>query len=210
MADIIRLNGDAHAQTQHLLPWYVTGALTEKEAAQVEKHLAECAECRTDMEIEKTLARQVQTLPCAVERGWATLKARIEEAQAARRKRGLFNRHIPVGWAVAALAASLAVVVPLVTCTLAQPLWLNRTPGSSPSSGSNLIVIFKPDLPEAALRTTLVRNEARIVDGPTAADAYVLQVAPGRRPAVLARLKSDRNIAVAEPLDTPPDRSRRP
>jgi hypothetical protein len=198
MADIIRLNGDAHAQTQHLLPWFVTGALTEKEAAQVEKHLAECAECRTDMEIEKTLARQVQTLPCDVERGWATLKARIDEAQAARRKRRLFSRRIPIGWAIAVPAASLAVVV-LVTFTLARPQWLYRTLGSAPAAG-NLIVIFRPDAPEAALRTTLTRNQARIVDGPTAADAYVLQVAPGQRPAVLARLKSDRNIAVAEPL----------
>lgn len=201
MADIIRLNGDAHAQTQHLLPWFVTGALTGKEAAQVETHLAECAECRTDMEIEKTLARQVRVLPCDVERGWATLKARLDEARIAPRKPGLFSRRISIGWAVAAQAASLAVVILVAICTLGQLLWLYRTRGSPPAAPGNLIVIFKPDAPEAALRTLLMRNQARIVDGPTAADAYVLQVAPDRRPAVLAGLRGDRNISLAEPLD---------
>ncbi len=201
MADIIRLNGDAHAQTQHLLPWYVTGALTDKEAAQVEKHLAECADCRTDMEIEQTLARQVRTLPCDVERGWGMLKARLDhETRTVRRKPGLLSLRIPVGWAVAAQAASLAVVIPVVTWTLAQPTWLYRTQGSAPVVAGNLIVIFKPDSPEAALRATLTRNQARIVDGPTAADAYVLQVVAAQRPAVLARLKSDSNVSLAEPL----------
>jgi hypothetical protein len=199
MADIIRLNGDAHAQAQHLLPWYVTGALTDKEAAQVETHLAECAECREDVEIEKTLAREVRDLPCDVERGWATLKARIDGA-GARRRPALFSRRISIGWAVAAQAASLALVVLVVTCTLVQPPWLYRTLGSAPGATGNLIVIFKPDAPEEALRTMLMRNQARIVDGPTAADAYVLQVAADRRPAVLARLKSDPNVSLAEPL----------
>ena len=201
MADIIRLNGDAHAQTQHLLPWYVTGALTDKETAQVQSHLVECAECRADAEIEQTLASQVRALPCDVERGWATLKARLGEVRTVRRKPRLLERRIPISWVVAAQALSLAVAVP-VTCTLVQPQWLYRTLGTSPgAAGGNLIVIFKPDSPEAVLRATLTRNQARIVDGPTAADAYVLQVAAGRRQAVLARLKSDPNVTLAEPLD---------
>ncbi len=201
MADIIRLNGDTHAQTQHLLPWYVTGALTDKETAQVQSHLVECAECRADAEIEQTLASQVRALPCDVERGWATLKARLGEVGPVRRKPRLLDRRIPISWVVAAQALSLAVAVP-VTCTLVQPQWLYRTLGSAPGGGGgNLIVIFKPDSPEAVLRATLTRNQARIVDGPTAADAYVLQVAADRRQVVLARLKSDPNVTLAEPLD---------
>jgi len=207
MADIIRLNGDAHDQTQHLLPWFVTGALTGKEAAQVEKHLAECADCRADMEIEKTLAREVRALPCDVERGWATLKARIDQARTVRRKPGLFSRRIPIGWAVAAQAASLAVVVAMVAYTLTQPQLLHRTPGAP---AGNLMVIFRPDASEATLRAVLMRNQARIVDGPGPTHAYVLLVAADQRPAVLARLQGDRNIALAEPIDPQPDRGRRP
>jgi len=202
MADIIRLNGDTHAQTQHLLPWYVTGALAGKELILVEDHLAECSECREDAEIEKTLARHVRTLPCDVERGWHTLKARIDGGQPqASRKAALFGRRIPILWAVAAQAASLAVLAPLMAFTLTRPPLLYRTLGAPPAAGiGNLIVVFEPKSSEAAVRAILTQNQARIVDGPTGADAYVLQVAPDRRAAVLAKLRSDRNVAVAEPI----------
>ena len=201
MADIIRLNDDPHAQTQHLLPWYVTGALEGKELAQVEQHLGECAECREDAEIEKALALQVRTLPCDVERGWATLKARIDGAAPAPRKAPLFSRRIPIGWAVAAQAAVLAVVVPIMTFAPARGPPSYRTLGAPPAASGNLIVVFRPDAPEAALRAILTRNQARIVDGPTTTGAYVLRVAPERHAAVLARLRGDRLVAVAEPLD---------
>ena len=204
MADIIRLNGDPHAQTQHLLPWYVTGALADKELSLVETHLGECAECREDVEIEKTLARHVRTLPCDVERGWQTLKARLDGAALAGppRKATLLGRRIPIGWAVAAQAASLAVLAPLIVLTLLRPPLLYRTLGSAPAAGvGNVIVVFEPRASEASLRAILLQNQARIVDGPTGADAYVLQVAPDRRAEVLARLKSDQNISLAEPIE---------
>jgi hypothetical protein len=203
MADIIRLNGDPHAQTQHLLPWYVTGALEDKELGLVETHLSECAECREDAEIEKALARHVRTLPCDIERGWATLKARIEGRPAApARKATLFGRRIPIWWAVAAQAVSLAVLIPLIVLTPARPPLLYRTLGSAaaPAPG-NVIVVFAPKSSEADLRTILMRNQARIVDGPTSTGAYVLQVPPDHRAEVLARLRSDHNIALAEPVD---------
>jgi hypothetical protein len=203
MADIIRLNGDPHAQTQHLLPWYVTGALVDKELSLVETHLGECAECREDAEIEKSLARHVRTLPCDVERGWQTLKARLDGTgtEPPPPKAALFRRRIPIGWAVAAQAASLAIIAPLIVLTLMRPPLLYRTLGSAPATGpGNLIVVFKPRSSEASLRAILTQNQARIVDGPTATDAYVLQVAPDRRAEVLARLKDDRNISLAEPI----------
>jgi anti-sigma factor RsiW len=200
MADIIRLNDDPHAQTQHLLPWYVTGALDGQELAQVEAHLADCAECREDAEIEKALASQVRTLPCDVERGWATLKARIDGApRPGPRKAALFSRRIPVWWALGAQAAILAIVVPILAFA---PLRLYRTLGAAPASASgNLIVVFRPDAPESALRAILTQNQARIVDGPTSTDAYVLHVNPERHAAVLARLKADPDVALAEALD---------
>jgi anti-sigma factor RsiW len=201
MADIIRLNGDPHAQTQRLLPWYVTGALEAEEAARVESHLLECPECREDVEIEKALARQVRDMPCDVERGWATLKTRIEEGKSAPRRPALLCRRIPIGWAVAAQAASLAILVPLLTFAPLKPQLLYRTLGGPPAAtAGNLIVVFRPDASEATLRAILTRNQARIVDGPTASDAYVLHVDPARHAAVLARLKLDPAVSLAEPL----------
>jgi hypothetical protein len=198
MADIIRLNGDPHVQTQHLLPWYVTGVLGEEEAIRIEMHLVECAECREDAEIEKALARQVRTLPCDVDRGWATLKARIEGVKAVPRRPPLLARRVPIGWAIAAQAVSLAILLPLLAFAPLRPLY--RTQGAPAAASGDLIVVFKPEASEGAIRAILMRNQARIVDGPTAADAYVLRVAAGRYSAVLARLRTDPAVALAEPL----------
>jgi hypothetical protein len=199
MADIIRLNDDPHAQTQHLLPWYVTGALEGKDLAQVEQHLLECAECREDAEIEKALAHHVRGLPCDVERGWATLKARIEGAPGVQRETSLFSRRIPLGWALAAQAAVLAAVVSIMAFAPPRLPLAGRTGGATPGAG-DLVVVFRPDASEAALRAILIRNQARIVDGPTASDAYVLRVEPGRHAVVRTRLQDDPNVALVQPL----------
>ncbi len=203
MVDIIRLNDDPHLQTQQLLPWYVTGTLEDEELALVEAHLSQCPECRADVQMERVLARQIRTWPTDIDRGWAALKARIEGAPAAApRKAALFSRRIPLAWALAAQAASIAIVVTLAAFALARPTQLYRTLGSAPGAApGNVIVIFKPESSEATLRGILMQNQARIVDGATSTDAYVLHVAADRRSAVLTRLKGDRNISLAEPID---------
>jgi hypothetical protein len=131
------------------------------------------------------------------------LKARIDGAQPVPREASLFSRRIPIGWAVAAQAASLAVVIAILAFAPVRPQLLYRTLGSPPAPASgNQIVVFRPEVSEATLRAILTQNQARIVDGPTSTDAYVLRVDPERHATVLARLKSDRvNVSLAEPLD---------
>jgi hypothetical protein len=65
----------------------------------------------------------------------------------------------------------------------------------------NMVVIFRPDTPERAIRAELTAINARIVDGPTGADAYVLQVPPAQRSDVLAKLRARPSIVLAEPVD---------
>ncbi len=205
MVDIIRLHGDPHAQSQRLLPWYVNGSLEGDELTQLEAHLEDCAECREDLEAEAAMARQIRTLPSDADRGWTALKAKVEGGAPAPRDaaaRRLFGRRVSLGWAVVAQAACLALVIPIVALTLSRPQPLYRTLGSAPSAESgNLVVIFKPETSEQALRTTLTHNGARIVDGPTSTDAYVLHVPAARRAGVLARLKNDQGVSLAEAID---------
>ena len=198
MVDIIHLNDDPHTRTQRLLSWHVTGVLEDTEAAEVKAHLGACAECREDFEMEKALARRIRTLPNDVESdSWAALEAAIDGDRTAPRKAALLGRRMS---APMARAASLALLIPILAFALARPQVLYRTLGAAPSAApGNLIVIFRPESSEATLRTILMQNQARIVDGPTSADAYVLHVAADRQAAVLARLKTDRNISLAEP-----------
>lgn len=200
MAKIIRLNDDPHAQTQQLLPWYVTGTLEPDEGARVEAHLAGCAECCEDLKIEQALARQMKSLAREPEAkdGLAALRARAMSS----RPPPLWRRRIPVGWAFAQ-AAGLAVVVAAATFAVtrtAPPLYRALGAASTPLTG-NLIVVFRPQSSEIDLRTTLWQNDARIVDGPTSTGAYVLHVTASRRDAALARLKADAHVAVAASID---------
>jgi hypothetical protein len=79
---IIPLRGDGHNRAQALLPWYVSGRLDSDERAEVEAHLADCAECQAELKIERRLNEAVAAAPTAgalhdVEHGWASMHRRI-------------------------------------------------------------------------------------------------------------------------------------
>lgn len=73
-----------------------------------------------------------------------------------------------------------------------------------PAPRGDVIVVFRPDAQAQDLTRALRDSGARLVDGPTAADAYVLAVAPADRAAALAKLKADDDIVMAEPIDQAP------
>ncbi|MBB2169210.1 zf-HC2 domain-containing protein [Gluconacetobacter aggeris] len=198
---ISRFDDSPHSQTKLLLPWFVTGTLGDTDRALVQRHLAECAECREDLRMEQAQARKIRALPGDVDQGWAAMKARIEAGQADMkrpqpRQHARSSRRLVFGAVAFAAAASVAIFL------LVKPPPLYRTLGASPHPGiGNVIVKFKPDTSEAILRTVLTQNHARIVDGPTTSDAYVLHVADDQRAAALYRLRSNSSVTVAEPID---------
>jgi len=218
---IIRFHGDQHRETQSLLPWYLTGRLDETERARVEAHLSVCVECQAEAKAEHRLAEEIADLPPAepmfdVEHGWARLRRHVELG-APRRSR----IWAPPGWLSGALAAvgrqwrgsalSLRWVLAaqFALLVLASALLLPSAQraryhalGARPAVASgNVVVIFRPDVREKDLRATLVANDARLVDGPTAADAYVLHIPAAERGAALARLRKSMRIELAEPVD---------
>jgi hypothetical protein len=64
-----------------------------------------------------------------------------------------------------------------------------------------VVVVFQPTATEAQMRAALAASGARLVDGPTAADAYVLNVPPDRRERALATLRASKPVVAAEPVD---------
>jgi len=204
MVDIIRLHGDPHEQTQRLLPWYANGTLEGDEAAVVEAHLPECAECRTDLRLERALGREIASLPTDAAHGWASLRERLEEPgrTSLPAPRAFLRRPVPIGWALAAQAASLVLIVGLAwTATRPSPPRYVALGAPATAAPGNVVVIFNPTTSEQDLRGAVVQSGARIVDGPTASDAYVLHVDAGSRAAALTRLRSDAHVALAEPID---------
>jgi hypothetical protein len=210
MVDVIRLFGDPHRQTQLLLPWYINGTLDEADVACVDAHLSECAECRADLQLERSLGREIARLPTYEARGSAALFSQLESQPSTGRStpwvamRTLVGRPIPLGWALAAQAAAMVLMTFVVAAVVSKTYPVYVTLGAGPAdTAADVIVMFKPTTSEADLRGALLRADARLVDGPTAADAYILHVSKAQRQAAVAQLKADPHVTLAEPIDGP-------
>lgn len=209
MAKIIHLGGDRHKETQEALPWYVMERLDVHERAEVEAHLVDCAACRRDLEAERELATQVAGLPLDADASWMAMRRRMREEPGGLRAalQRLFMRPTRLGWVIAGQALALAAVVLAFTMpaqrTAPEYHALSAPVAYAPG---NVIAIFRPDISEQRFRGTLVDSQARLVDGPTAAGAYVLRVPEGQRTAILVRLRQNADVVLAQPIDPAPTR----
>jgi anti-sigma factor RsiW len=208
MAEIFSLRPSEHDAVQELLPWYVTGTLTPAESERVEGHLADCEACREDLAFERKLADGVASLPLNADDGWQAMKLRMAEEPPPARPNGavrLLRRRVPLAWAmVGSLAASVALAVVLTgvrpTATPApQPTY--HTLGSTAADAQGqVVVLFRPDTTEQQMRVVLEAQDARLVDGPTAAGAYVLHFDSGKPEDAIKALRQSSEVVLAEPL----------
>ena len=186
-----------------LMPWRVNGTLDEAEAALFDAHLAECAECRAELASEAALGAGIASMPVP-EFAERTRAAPLPAGARPAVRRRFLARRVPVGWALAGPAAAAAAVA----LFLALPPSAGRADdqygllGSSDPAAGNVIVMFAPDATERDLRAALEQAGGRIVDGPTASGAYVVQVGSAERPAALRRLRGADAVVLAEPIDT--------
>jgi anti-sigma-K factor RskA len=205
-----------HDEAEELLPWYATGQLDEADRAKVDAHLSSCAHCRQQLALEHQLIDEFQAMSPEVESGWSRLKARLETPApvvaapvAAAHRRPVWQNPFAEIWAmlsrpaVATLAiAQLAFVVfaGSLLLSLSKPSY--RALGSAPAPATaNVIVMFRSDATVEDVRDTLKLAGASIVDGPTPTDAYLLHVAPPQRATALAKLQSNENVQLAQPID---------
>jgi hypothetical protein len=218
---IIPLQGDHHEKVQSLLPWYMAGKLDETERADVRAHLGVCPECQADLRAEQRLAEAMGSLAGAptdlpdVEQGWAAMRRAIEAQAQPRASTGRVAAALQgwrralrgswgqpwIGWAVAAQSALLAACAALLLHGLGQPVRYVALGGAPSAGGGNLVLMFRPETSESALRQILRASRVRLVDGPTAAGAYVGRADPAERAKALAALRARPELTLAEPVD---------
>lgn len=207
--NIIRMPGNMHREIQLLLPWYVTQRIDATDAARIEAHLAACPECRADLDRERRLDRALGQAPADVDSGWRAMRDRLglddapETAEPAEHGVTVLAprpRHRTwFGWAAAAqLAAALVAAVVFIPRD-GGPTY--HALGAATAPVGNLIVVFKPDTTERVLRQTLRSNGARLVDGPSAANAYLLSVPASQRDTRVTALRDTASVVLAEPID---------
>ncbi|WP_242126361.1 zf-HC2 domain-containing protein [Sphingobium sp. Sx8-8] len=219
MADIIFLRDDPHRSTQMLLPWYVNGQLDASDAAAVEAHLCQCDACRAALDEEARLKKEIAALPVHADLGWEKLQRRLapdlmdlQDDVRRPEKQPRFHQ----AWRNMARPAVLgafagAQIMLLAVAVLAFRPMADRAeyrslgaPAARP--GGNAIVMFRPDAVEQDMRLALDHAGARIVEGPTAAGAYVLNISPDRRDAALRDLQERSFILLAQPIEPDPPR----
>lgn len=207
MAKIIALRDTPHQAVEALLPWYVGGTLDADDRAAVEAHLQACPDCQAALNLERRLCLEVAALPSDGRPDWSRLQRRMAGRAVRRRASGAFAgmagawRAAPswLGWALAAQAALLAVFGALAL-PVSSPAYHALSAPPAPLVG-NIIVIFRPETRERDLRAALLTNHARLVDGPTASDAYVLNTPAAERGAILTRLRARADVVLAEPIN---------
>ena len=211
MQDPTLSRAQPHHDAEELIPWYLTGQLDDEDLAMVEHHLSSCAHCRRQLAAERRMIDEFAQLSPQIDSGWARLRQRIDVPQARERLWDKLRGQAAELWeslsrpAIATLAvAQLAFVVAAgaILLSLGQPDY--RTLGSAPApSSANVIAMFRAETTEAQLRDLLQSNGASLVDGPTAGGAYLLRVQASSRPQVVARLRGDRHVLMAQPIDGP-------
>jgi anti-sigma factor RsiW len=198
---------DPHEQAEELLPWYATGQLDAGDRSIVEAHLLTCARCQRQLTVERKLIDGFQTVSPEVDSGWARLRGRIEAPVSrpctsvgdfATDLWRLLTRPAVAALATAQLAllAVAAAIVPYFTTPAYEALGSSQAPPSA-----NAIILFRPEATVGDMRDTLKASGASLVGGPTAADAYLLHVPAGKRPAALEKLQADDDVMMAEPID---------
>lgn len=207
MGKVIRLPHDSHRETQLLLPWYAAGRLDAADRARVEAHLSGCARCRSELASEHRLSAEVAGLPVDADIGWAAMLRRIDDAddEASRPRRsvgGVLAAGAPwVGWAAAVCVTVVLAGQALIRSPSAPATYHTLSAAAPAAPAGDVIVVFRPDATEAAISRVLSASHARIVDGPTGADAYVLRVPAAERDAAVARLQAQKSVEMAEPID---------
>jgi len=207
---VLPLDPAEHKVADVLLPWFVNGTLDKDELAFVEQHLSECVRCQHEVQ-------WLRELRAACVDGEATpgasavfrnLGRQLDEPRTGRGKVASLSklwRRAPL-WSRWAMAAQLAAIVALGAALLqgTDGPSLYRTLGArnaaAPTTGT-LVVVFDPTTPESELRRMLRKAGARVADGPTQTNAYVLKVAAEQQVEAVQALRAEPAVVLVEQLD---------
>jgi anti-sigma factor RsiW len=195
---VIRFDAAEHKVADVLLPWFVNGTLNGEELAFVRRHVDECPRCQHEV----TWLRELHAACIAGEAApgasaaFGSLRRQLDAPRQGRARR----------WWPWTTAAQFAVIIALGTLLLSGPEApaLYRTLGAGNATAQatgSLVVVFDAATTEAEVRRILRGAGARIVDGPTQANAYVLEVPSGQAERAAQAIRGERAAALVERLD---------
>jgi anti-sigma factor RsiW len=201
-----------HVTVQRLLPWYLNQTLSVAERDRVDKHLADCALCRSDLAAQREMVELIGPVAvgASADRAFAAMSSLLDQAPSDLARVGP-ARTAPVQrgwgrpWVPAALAAQFALILVLGVALFSrlEATAPYRTLGDTPpgrDAGEQVIIAFRDDVSLAEFRRILEPLNARVVDGPTATGAFVIAVPAGTAARAVARLRKAAEVRLVESL----------
>ena len=216
MMRLFRFDDPEHGEANQLLPWFVNGTLTGLERTRVERHVAECVACSQEADSLRVLQAVVvhdDEADRETDQALARVKARLRTSErkphATSALQSISRQWRETSpWMRYAMVAQLVLVVALAAALLHQPTpqYYRALGAVSKPAGpeSAVVVVFGETVSERDMRDLLLRLHARIVDGPTPAGAYTLQVAQSDQATALAVLRHTSSVVFAEPAPQSP------
>ena len=206
---LLPFDTSTHASVDALLPFYVNATLRGEELAFVEQHVRTCEKCQQEVDwlcnVFADLAAG-SALPDAP-RAVAGPQQRFDDRRIRSRWRARIQEGLRISspWTHSLLAAQLATIVILGTLLATDTrndasYRTLGTPNSSAQLRDAIAVMFDPATPESELRQIVLRVGARIVDGPTVTDVFVLELPAERAEEALQALRAERAVRLAERL----------
>ena len=204
-----------HASADALLPFYVNATLRGEELAFVEQHVRDCKKCQREVDWLRTMFANLATGSALPEAPRGVVDAR--QVFGDRRRQDNWGGRIQdrlrtaPSWTRWLLAAQLAAIVILGTI-LASDVRDDAsyrtlgTPNPSAQLRDTIAVKFDPATPEGELRRIIQKADARIVDGPTVTDVFVLEIPKERAEKALQTLRAEHAVRLAERLGPTPGR----
>lgn len=206
---VLPFDGSEHKAADALLPFYVNRTLQGEELAFVEKHLQACEQCRNEVVWLRGVFASLAANPLLQDASSAIPVPPREfeygDVPASWSGRAQSRLNAAPRWTRWLLAAQFAAICVLGTmlATDTTDVGTYRTLGSSSPSAqpqNAIAVVFDPGITESEIRRIVLGVGARIVDGPTSADVFVLALPAERMDQALQALRTERAVRFAERL----------
>ena len=211
---VLPFAGSQHRQVERSLPWLVNGTLDDDERKMVERHVEACVDCQQQLAQWRAMqeacaaptAHALDPMP-----SFTRLRSRLQAPHARpsvsrwRAMRDAWTTAPP--WLRGAVAAPCALLLALAGAWFEreQPApyrTLGDMPAAEPAAAdARLVVVFEPGASQARTQQLLRASQARIVDGPNEAGAYVLAVPATRVASVRDALRGAPGVTLVESLD---------
>jgi hypothetical protein len=216
-----------HAEAWALLPWLANGRLPASDREWVEAHVAQCAECRGELDVQRKVATQINrdTSPGAAgstgtdeQSSFNKLWARIEASESAALPAsgaaggfGASRSSRTVRWLAAAVVVqgfglALFGFNALRTNTPAGEIITVADVPAHRLNAPAVRVVFAPEASMAAINTLLTHQGLSIVSGPGTSGNFTAElsvdaVASGASAdSVAAVISKDPNVTFAQPV----------